>query len=97
MKIEVFILAAIALAATAGCRSTPAFDRSFGDAARLAAVQQTRDPGASASNDGRVVDGIEGRAARESMDRYYKSYAEPPRPSNVFNIGVGTGGAGGER
>lgn len=88
------ILLAIVIAPTVlvGCSTTPAFNRHFGESAQLIVAQQTSDPEASVRNDGRAVDGVEGRAASKTMDRYYKSFAEPPKPANVFNIGLGTAG-----
>jgi hypothetical protein len=76
----------------AGCvSSSPNFDAGFGDTVRAARALQTRHPDATMANRDRPVDGIEGRAAREAMNRYYQSFAEPPVPGNVFNIGIGSG------
>lgn len=91
MKIKpLCLMMAIPLMAAA-CSTSPAFDRSFGESSRLATFQQTRDPAASERNGDRPVDGIEAQAASKTMDRYYKSFAEPPPPVNVFNIGLGNG------
>ena len=91
----------LALAAlSAACApTTPVFDREFGASVRAIAAQQTRDPDATRTNAGRPVDGIDGRAARESVDRYYRSFNEPPKTANPFVIGVSgqDSGGGGER
>jgi len=88
-----------ALAAIGGCAaSTPTFDAEFGRTAAALRAQQTRDPTASLANRDKSVDGIEGRAAREAINRYFQSFAEPPPPANVFTIGVGgIDGPGGAR
>ena len=84
-----------ALGVTGCVATTPHWDAHFGEAATILAVEQTRDAGATAANADRPVDGIEGRSARETMDRYYKSFSEPPKPYSVFTIGVGTAAPGG--
>jgi hypothetical protein len=77
-----------------GCAaSTPQFDAHFGQSTRGAMLAQQRDAGASERNRGRNPDGLEARAAREAIERYYKSFGSPPPAGNVFNIGVGEGGA----
>ncbi len=82
----------------AGCvATTPHWDAHFGEAVTTTAYQQRRDPNASVANADRPVDGLEGRTARETMDRYYRSFSEPPQPYSVFTIGVGTGSPGGGR
>jgi hypothetical protein len=76
----------------AGCvAASPTFDATFGQSVTELRAQQTRNPDATMANNGRPVDGIEGRAARESINRYYQSFAEPPLPSNAFTIGIGSG------
>lgn len=91
----------LALAAlSAACAPTsPVFDREFGTSVRTLSAQQTRNPDATRANAGRPVDGMDGRAARESVERYYRSFNEPPKVSNPFVIGVSgqDGAAGGER
>ena len=81
-------------AALAGCApASPQFDRAFGETVPALRAQQTLNPDAPLANQNKSVDGVDGRAAREAMNRYYKSFAEPPAQTNVFNIGVGTGTA----
>lgn len=82
------------LGLTACAATTPHWDARFGEATKTLMAQQTRDPQATDLNEDRLVDGIEGRSARETMDRYYKSFSEPPRPYSVLTIGVGTAGQG---
>ena len=82
----------VGLIACAGCApSTPVFDRHFGESTRIIQAQQVRNPDAPTANRDRSVDGLDGRAAKQALDRYQKSFSDPPRPTNVFTIGVGTG------
>lgn len=71
---------------------TPAFDRHFGEATRIMAAQQTRNPDAPVANASKLPDGLDGRAARDTIDRYQRGFVEPPRAGG-FVIGVGAGGA----
>lgn len=68
-------------------------EEGFGDAVRAAKARQIINPDAS-RNTARP-DGMDGIAAKATMDRYEKSYETPPPPVNVFTIGVGTGATGG--
>lgn len=80
------------LFAIGGCASiTPNFDANFGKSLVAIREAQTRNPAASIANKDKSIDGIEGRVARESIQRYHQSFVEPPAPVNVFNIGVGGG------
>ncbi|MDO9280920.1 MAG: hypothetical protein Q7T88_00905 [Methylotenera sp.] len=73
-----------------GCASqTPVLDQNFGEAVNAAKAQQTINPDASQNTD--PVAGVDGQAANAAVDRYHKSFEQPPVTSNVFNIGVGTG------
>lgn len=82
-----------ALMATAlglvGCAatSTPNVDAAFGQAVMAARAQQTINPDA-ARNPGAAT-GLDGRAAREAMERYHESFKAPPPSFNVINIGGG--------
>lgn len=86
------LLLIVAFATLAGCasRSTPEWDAHFGEAVNMAKAQQTINPNASQNRD--PVKGIDGRAARESIERYEASFTKPPPPANVFSIGVSGGG-----
>jgi hypothetical protein len=88
-------LVAIAVAALgAGCTSTtPQLDSHFGEAVNLAKAQQTLNPDA-AKNTAPVV-GMDGRAAQQSVERYEKSFQQPPLQANPFVIGVGSGSSSG--
>ncbi len=89
-----FILAALlASVALAGC-ATPqksALDDHFGEAVNAAKAAQIINPDASLNTD--PVTGVDGQAAKGAVDRYHKSFVQPPASTNVFTIGVGSGGA----
>lgn len=90
-----FILAALlAPMVLAGCANqTPVLDEHFGEAVNAAKAQQTINPDASLNTD--PVAGVDGQAANAAVDRYHKSFVQPPTTANTFTIGVGTGGSGG--
>lgn len=67
--------------------TTPHWDTNFGNSVRAAVAQQTLNPEASQNPD--QVRGMDGRAAREAVDRYQKSFKQPEPQPNVFTIGVG--------
>lgn len=86
------LLAASAACLLSACASTtPEWDANFGNSVRAAFAQQIIDPDASQNPD--PVSGMDGRAARETMDRYQKSFKEPAPQPNIFTIGVGSGGS----
>lgn len=85
-------MAATACAALllAGCAHPRyASDEAFGDSVRAAQAEQTLNPDASRNKE--PPKGLDGVAAKATVDRYQKSYETPPPPVNVFTIGVGTG------
>ena len=84
------ILALTLLAGTGCSHVTPNYDARFGDAVRDAKRKMTLNP--DAGKDGNPVVGMDGRAARESMLQYQKSYKSPPPAVNVINIGGAIGG-----
>ncbi len=92
-----FILASLFASATlAGCATnTPVLDERFGEAVNAAKAQQTINPDASLNTD--PVAGVDGKAADGAVDRYHKSFVQPPATTNVFTIGIGggTGTSGG--
>lgn len=93
-------LAGLTLLVTACAPTSPTFDRHFGETVPALRAQQTRNPDAPVANQGKSTDGLQGRSAREAVDRYYNSFSAPPVQSNVFTIGVGSGSsdqAGGAR
>lgn len=88
-----FILATLfASVAVVGCATkTSNFDQHFGEAVTAAKAQQIINPDASQNTD--PVAGVDGQAANAAVDRYHKSFVQPPATTNVFTIGVG-GGSG---
>lgn len=85
----------IALLLTGCVPATPRLDARFSDATRTLNAEQVLDPDASQRNATRPVSGVEGRAARETMDRYYRSFSQPQRASSGLTINVGGAGGGG--
>lgn len=84
------LLSASAVCLLSACASTtPQWDANFGNSVRAAFAHQIINPDASQNPD--PVSGIDGRAARETMIRYQKSFSEPKPQSNMFTIGVGGG------
>ena len=83
------VLAAALLAA--GCSVAPHYEAHYGEALVAARLAMTIDPNAGTRPD--EVNGIDGRAAKETMKRYQDSFKEPPPVTNVINIG-GAIGAG---
>ena len=75
---------------TACCATSPRLDARFGDSVNVAKAQQTLNPDASKNRN--IVAGMDGKAAQETMVRYRESFKNPPPPSNVFTIGVSSGG-----
>ena len=96
MFIKSTTLALTLLLGTGCSHVTPNYDARFGDAVRDAKRKMTINP--DAGKDGNPVVGMDGRAARESMVQYQKSYKAPPPAVNVINIGgaIGGGSGGGE-
>lgn len=86
MKTPYLHVLPIAAAIIAGCAApTPNLDAHFGEAVRTARAQQTINPDASRNMD--PVVGIDARAAKSSMDRYYDSFKTPPPTFGIINIG----------
>lgn len=82
------LLSVIALFALTACaQTTPRADAAFGDKVRIAIALQTINPDASKNTD--PVNGLDGRAARDALDRYRKSFKEPAPHPSVFTIGIG--------
>lgn len=67
-------------------------DAAFGQAVRAAQVRQTLNP--AASSNPAAPEGLDGPAAKGTIDRYQKSFESPPAPVNVYTIGVGGGASG---
>jgi hypothetical protein len=78
------VVAAVGL--TAGCVSIhPGVDQRYGEAVASAKLAQTLNPQGTPRPD--VPPGIDGRVAKETMDRYVDSFKAPPPTMNVINIG----------
>lgn len=76
---------ALTLGLAAGCSSvTPNYDLTFGDAVREAKLKMTIDPDAGMQTQ---VAGMDGKAARDAIILYQKTYKAPPPAVNVINIG----------
>ena len=92
--IKCHIGALVAIGMMTGCApTTPRVDQHFGEAVNTAKAQQTINPDASRNTD--PVAGLDGQAAKSTIDRYQKTYQTPPPPINVFTIGVGSSAGGG--
>ena len=88
-QITMIACAATLLAALPGCETlTPRLDSTFGDAVNVAKARQILDKDAAVRNASKDVAGLDGVAAREAMDRYYKSFKTPEPTPNVFQMGV---------
>jgi hypothetical protein len=86
------VASAAVLAILAGCVSpAPHIESHIGSAVNAAKAQQTIDPDASKNPD--PVAGIDGRAAKSSVDGYEDSFKAPPPTFNIININSGGSGA----
>lgn len=89
-RLSLKLLAASTICLLSACaQTTPQWDANFGNSVRAAFAQQIINPDASQNPD--PVSGMDGRAARETMDRYQKSFSAPKPQPNIFTIGVGGG------
>ena len=77
---------------TACVETAPRYEAEFGIATRATLNSQIINP--DAGNNPDPVAGLDGRAARDAINNYQKSFAEPRPTENGFNIGVGTGNSG---
>ena len=69
-----------------GCASyTPTAEERFGEAVRQARAAQIARPAASTA----AAAPLDGQAAKAAVDNYQRSFEAPPKPVNVFNIGLG--------
>ena len=78
---------------TACVEPAPRYEAEFGNATRATLNAQIINP--NAGNNPDPVAGLDGRAARDAINNYQKSFAEPKPNENVFNIGVGSSSSGG--
>ena len=79
---------------TACVEQTPRMDAEFGNATRATLSAQIINPDAGNNKD--PVDGLDGRAARDVIQNYQKSFINPEQSSNAFSIGVGSGNNSGD-
>ena len=70
------------------------YEAEFGNATRATLRAQFVEP--DAGNNPNPVTGLDGRAARDTINNYQKSFAEPKPTENGFNIGVGNKSSGGQ-
>ncbi len=70
----------------------PRYEAEFGNATRATLKAQIINP--DAGNNPDPVAGLDGRAARDAINSYQKSFSQPKPTENVFNIGVGTNSGG---
>ena len=78
---------------TACVEPAPRYEAEFGNATRTTLNAQIINPDAGSNPD--PVAGLDGRAARDAINNYQKSFAEPKPTENGFNIGVGNSSSGG--
>ena len=86
-KPEFRLVLALLPVAITGCAetTTPRMDNHFGEAVRTAVAQQTINPNASLNTD--PVTGLDGKAAKQTMDNYDKSFKSPEK-GVTLTIGV---------
>lgn len=90
---RILSLLVMTAAVVAGCSSYPSnVDDNFGKAVTGLRAQQVIDPDAPSRR--KPPAGIDGQAAKSSVDRYQKSFDTPPPPVNVLNIGIGSSSGG---
>ena len=78
------------------CSNYPsAIDENFGGSVRKFVNMQTANPEVSQSMNTSAK--TDGQSVKASIDSYQKSFEVLPPPSNVFNIGVGSGTGGAAR
>ena len=80
---------------TACVEPAPRYEAEFGSATRATLKAQIINP--NAGNNPDPVAGLDGRAARDAINNYQKSFAEPKPTENAFNIGVGNQTGGGQQ
>ena len=86
------ICAAGAALLASGCTAvTPRLDAQFGHTVQVLRAQQLIDPGAPQRASAVPLDG---EAAREAIQRYYKSYKVPAPPPGVFTVNALGSGSG---
>ncbi|HJW24924.1 MAG TPA: pilus assembly protein [Rhodocyclaceae bacterium] len=87
-KLVALVLGVAILSSGCSTLTTPESDARFGASSMTLWAQQSRDPAASVRNEKRPVDGIEGKAASNAVDQYYKSFTKPAPQMTILNLGV---------
>ena len=90
--LQITIVLAVTGVLTACVEPAPRYEAEFGNATRATLNAQIINP--EAGNNPDPVAGLDGRAARDAVNNYQKSFAQPEPIENVFNIGVGTNNSG---
>ena len=90
LKLVLSMLIAAGLVGCVNPAPAPVVDENFGNAVNAAKAQQIVNPDASLNTD--PVAGVDGQAADAAMNRYHRSFVQPPITPNIFNIGVSSGG-----
>lgn len=94
MKIINILILSVAMYSLSACaETTPRLEAEFGQAVHSTLNAQIINPEAGNTND--PVAGLDGRAARDAINNYQKSFAKPEPAPNVFTLGVGGGNGGG--
>ena len=85
-----FFTALLSVVLICGCvNPTPVFDQYSGQSITALRAQQTVNPNAPVDNEKRVPEGMDGRAARETLERYQRSFQQPERQTEGFRVGSG--------
>lgn len=80
-------LTGLLLLLSACASNTPHWDAHFGDAVRTSVAHQTLDPDAAQNTD--PVNGVDGIAAKNTMERYQDSFKKPEEDTKVLTtIGI---------
>ncbi|OZA05024.1 MAG: hypothetical protein B7X95_08080 [Methylophilaceae bacterium 17-44-8] len=87
MKTQYFLIS-ITMLVLSACQATmPRYESEFGESVRNTLNAQVIDPEAANNTD--PVAGLDGRAARDAIHNYQKSFSSPASETDTFNIGVG--------
>jgi type IV pilus biogenesis protein CpaD/CtpE len=83
----------VSVAALCACvEPAPRYEAEFGNSIRATLNAQIINP--DAGNNPDPVAGLDGRAARDAINNYQKSFAKPEPAPNVFTLGVGASDTG---
>lgn len=92
MKKEMFIMVVLTVGLS-GCAYTPTqYDKHFGDSAKATLKSQYVNPHPALSTE---VSAIDGRASREIINNYYRSYSTPTSNNSAYTFQVGAGNPNG--